>query len=311
MFIHKPVLLEQALTLLGGQGRELVFVDATLGEGGHAEAFLSVGPRLVLYGVERDEQILERARQRLDHFGRRVKLFRLDFFEFFRSFSQLVDKPPQRIFFDLGVSMFHYRAGKRGFSFNRNEPLDMRLDIEKGVSAAEIVNTSSEEELRQLILRFGEERYAAMISRAIVGERERGDIESSKRLTEVIWNAVPPSYRHGRIHPATRTFQALRIAVNRELDLLEATLPVAFEHLTVGGRMGVISFHSLEDRIVKRFFQERNKSCTCPPESPICQCGGQRRARILTRKPVRPTDEEMRKNPASRSARFRVLEKIA
>ncbi len=129
MFIHKPVLLEQALTLLGGQGRELVFVDATLGEGGHAEAFLSVGPRLVLYGVERDEQILERARQRLDHFGRRVRLFRLDFFEFFRSFSQLVDKPPQRIFFDLGVSMFHYRAGKRGFSFSRNEPLDMRLDI--------------------------------------------------------------------------------------------------------------------------------------------------------------------------------------
>ena len=149
-----------------------------------------------------------------------------------------------------------------------------------------------------------------MISAAIVAERKRGVIEDSQSLAQIIWKAVPPSYRYGRIHPATRTFQALRIAVNRELELLEAALPPAFACLSTGGRMGVISFHSLEDRIVKRFFQSRNKSCTCPPESPICQCGGQRQARLLTRKPITAAEAEIRHNPASRSARFRVLEKI-
>jgi 16S rRNA (cytosine1402-N4)-methyltransferase len=311
VFIHKPVVVEQALSLLGGQEEELTFVDATLGEGGHAEAFLSANPRLLLFGVETDEQVLKRARQRLDPYGRRVRLFRMDYYTFFSSFAELVDRPAERIFFDLGVSMFHYQASGRGFSFRRDEPLDMRLDSEKGASAAELVATSSEEDLRRLIRGFGEERYASLISAAIVRERKKGAIESSKRLAEVIWKAVPPKYRYARIHPATRTFQALRIAVNRELELLEAALPPAFDNLAVGGRMGIISFHSLEDRIVKRFFQERNKSCTCPPESPICQCGGRRTARILTRKPLRPTDEEKSENPAARSARFRVLEKIA
>ena len=164
---------------------------------------------------------------------------------------------------------------------------------------------------RELIRRFGEERYASMISAAIAAERERGAIQDSQALAQIIWKAVPPSYRYGRIHPATRTFQALRIAVNQELELLEAALPLAFACLSTGGRMGVISFHSLEDRIVKRFFQERNKSCTCPPESPICQCGGRRQARILTRKPVTATEAEIQQNPASRSACLRVLEKIA
>ena len=207
--------------------------------------------------------------------------------------------------------MFHYQASGRGFSFSRPEALDMRLDIEKDKTAGQLIATSSEEELEDLIRRFGEERYASMIAAAIVQERERGAIEDSQKLAQIIWAVVPPSFRYGRIHPATRTFQALRIAVNRELELLEAALPLAFTCLSTGGRMGVISFHSLEDRIVKRFFRERNKSCTCPPESPICQCGGQRQARLLTRKPVMATEAEIRDNPASRSARLRVLEKIA
>jgi 16S rRNA (cytosine1402-N4)-methyltransferase len=285
-------------------------VDATLGEGGHAEAFLAANPRLKLIGVERDGQIIERARERLAVFGSRVHLLRMDYCEFFGSIAELVDRPPQRILFDLGVSMFHYEASGRGFSFRRAEALDMRLDNEKGHSAAQIIATSSEEELKHLISRFGEERYAGSISAAIVAAREKGQIGDSRELARVIFRAVPPAYRHGRLHPATRTFQALRIVVNRELELLAATLPPAFESLTSGGRMGVISFHSLEDRIVKRFFQQRNKSCTCPPESPICQCGGRRRARILTRKPLAAGEEERRDNPASRSARFRVLEKI-
>jgi 16S rRNA (cytosine1402-N4)-methyltransferase len=276
VFIHKPVLLQHVLSLLVGGEEELAFVDATVGEGGHAEAVLSANPRLLLFGIERDAQVLEHARRRLRRFGRRVRLFRMDYFEFFLSIAELVDRPPQRIFFDLGVSMFHYKASGRGFSFSRSEPLDMRLDNEKGPTAAELIAASSEGELRRLIRRFGEERFAASIGAAIVAERRKRAIEDTKRLAEIIWNAVPPSYRHGRIHPATRTFQALRIAVNAELELLEATLPVAFDALSSGGRMGVISFHSLEDRLVKRFFRERNKSCTCSPESPICQCGGQR-----------------------------------
>ena len=310
MYIHKPILLDPVLNLLGGQGEEIVLVDATLGEGGHAEAFLTADPRLMLIGIERDRQIIEHARSRLEHFGGRVRLFRMDFLDFFSSLPQLVDQTPQRIFFDLGVSMFHFQASGRGFSFRRAEPLDMRLDNEKGASAAQLIASSSREELRDLIRCFGEERFASAISTAIVKAGRQQPIEDAKRLADIIWKAVPPSYRYGRIHPATRTFQALRIAVNRELDLLEETLPLAFDSLQKGGRMGVISFHSLEDRIVKRFFQERNKSCTCPPESPICQCGGRREARILTRKPLMAPAVEIRENPASRSARLRVVEKI-
>jgi 16S rRNA (cytosine1402-N4)-methyltransferase len=311
VYIHKPVLLNEVVALLNDEQEELVFVDATLGEGGHAEAFLSRNPRLILFGIERDKSVMERAGKRLDHFGGRVRLFRMDYCEFFRSLTELVDRSPQRIFFDLGVSMFHYQASGRGFSFRRPEALDMRLDIEKGITAAELIATSSKEELKDLIRNYGEERYASGISAAIVRERERRAIEDSKALAEIIWKAVPPSYRYGRIHPATRTFQALRIAVNGELELLGTVLPLAFACLSIGGRMGIISFHSLEDRIVKRFFRERNKSCTCPPESPICQCGGQRQARLLTRKPVMATEAEIQDNPASRSARLRVLEKIA
>jgi 16S rRNA (cytosine1402-N4)-methyltransferase len=311
VYIHKPVLLDEAIAALNEKKEELLFIDATVGEGGHAEAFLTGNPRLTLFGIERDKSIMEQARQRLEQFGSRVTLFRMDYYEFFRSVPELVDRSPQRIFFDLGVSMFHYQASGRGFSFSRPEALDMRLDIEKGTTAADLIATSSEEELGDLIRRFGEERYASRISAAIVRERRHGAIEDSQTLSEIIRKAVPPSYRYGRIHPATRTFQALRIAVNGELELLEATLPLAFGCLSTGGRMGVISFHSLEDRVVKRFFRERNKSCTCPPESPICQCGGRRQAILLTRKPIMATEAEIRENPASRSARLRVLEKIA
>ena len=310
MYIHKPVLLHEVVAALNDQQEELLFIDATLGEGGHAEAFLSGNPRLILLGIERDKSIMEQARRRLERFGSRVRLFRMDYLAFFRSVPELVDRSPRRIFFDLGVSMFHYQASGRGFSFSKPEALDMRLDIEKDKTAADLIATSSEEELGDLIRRFGEERYAYRISAAIVRERKRGAIEDSLTLAEIIRKAVPPAYRYGRIHPATRTFQALRIAVNEELDFLEAALPLAFECLATGGRMGVISFHSLEDRIVKRFFRERNKSCTCPPESPICQCGGLRQALLLTRKPITATEAEIRVNPASRSARLRVLEKV-
>jgi len=312
VFVHKPVLLEATLSLLilAAEQSASVLVDATLGEGGHGAAFLAAAPQLTLCGVEKDGEILSRARKRLAPYGGRVRLFNSCFSDFFERYEQLVDRKPDRIFFDLGVSMFHYQLGARGFSFSRDEPLDMRLDATRGRSAADIVNTVSEVDLRTMIRNYGEERLAAQISRAIVRERNKSEIHSSKALADVVWKAVPPSYRYGRAHPATRTFQALRIVVNNELEVLAATLPKAFDLLNSGGRMAVISFHSLEDRIVKRFFQECNKSCTCPPESPICYCGGRKRARIVTRKPVRATQEEISRNPASRSAGLRVLEKI-
>ena len=207
MFIHEPVLLGPVMDLLRGQGEQTVFIDATLGEGGHAEAFLAGDPRLILFGVERDRQILQRASRRLDRFGPRVRLFRMSFLDFFRSASELVDGIPQRVFFDLGVSMFHYQASGRGFSFRRAEPLDMRLDSEKGSSAEQLIAASSREELRDMIRDYGEERYASAISAAIVAERSKAPIRDSQNLARIIWNAVPPSYRHGRIHPATKTCQ--------------------------------------------------------------------------------------------------------
>jgi 16S rRNA (cytosine1402-N4)-methyltransferase len=311
MYLHEPVLLAEFLSLLIPPEERTRLVDATLGEGGHAEAALKANPNLSLAGVEKDEQVLARARVRLEAYGERVQLFRYSFEAFFRSYDRLVGQPPDRIFFDLGVSMFHFESSGRGFSFSREEPLDMRLDSGAPLRAADIVNELPEQELRELIRRYGEERLAGPIARAIVRARGRAPLRTTRALAEVVRSAVPPAYRYGRIHPATRTFQALRIAVNGELDVLQEALPPAFEVLRAGGRMGVISFHSLEDRIVKRFFAQCIRPCTCPPETPICQCEGQRRARLLTRRPLVPGEEERARNPASRSAKLRVLEKVA
>jgi 16S rRNA (cytosine1402-N4)-methyltransferase len=192
VYIHKPVLLHEVIAAMNDQKEERLLIDATLGEGGHAEAFLSGNPRLTLLGIERDKSIMEQARRRLERFGPRVRLFRMDYFEFFRSVPELVDRSPQRIFFDLGVSMFHYQAGGRGFSFSRPEALDMRLDIEKDKTAADLITTSSEQELRDLIRRFGEERYASIISAAIVRERKRGAIEDSLRYPKSSGRRFPP-----------------------------------------------------------------------------------------------------------------------
>jgi len=312
VYTHKPVLLEPVLSFLRpAAGSHPCFIDATVGEGGHTEAVLEAEPGVRAVGVDRDEEILERAARRLERFGPRVHLVCMGYGEFFRRYEELVDEKAGGILFDLGISTYHFQASGRGFSLQREEPLDMRLDRSRGRTAGELIESLEEEELAELLFRFGEERLSRRISRAIVRQRAAGGIRSSRALAEVVSRAVPASYRYGRIHPATRTFQALRIAVNEELETLEQALPGAFEALAIGGRMAVISFHSLEDRIVKRFFQERNKSCTCPPEAPICQCGGLRRAQLLTRKPVTAGEEEMRDNASSRSAKLRALEKVA
>ncbi len=309
MIVHEPVLLAECLELLVPPADGGLLVDATLGQAGHAEAFLERWPRLALVGVDADAAVMETARARLARFGDRVELVCAWFAEFFASWSR--GRVPDLVLFDLGISRFHYEMSGRGFSFDRDEPLDMRLSRDLPAAAADLVNGSGAEELADILGRFGEERHARLIAARIVRERSRAPIETAARLADVIRGAVPPAYRHGRIHPATRSFQAIRIAVNRELGQLEGGLASAFQVLAPGGRVGVISFHSLEDRIVKRFFRDRSRDCTCPPEFPVCRCGGRRELTLVTPKAVQPGDAERTRNPASRSARLRVAEKEA
>ncbi len=312
MIVHEPVLLEEVLTLLVPPAGGALLVDATLGQGGHAEAFLKRYPECFLIGVDADSAVLETARTRLSPFADRIELVRAWFGDFFSRYAKTgAGRMPDIVFFDLGISSFHYKSSGRGFSFDREEPLDMRLDPELAASAADLVGSSSRQELSGILREFGEERYAWEIAGRIVRERQKAPISTSARLARVIAEAVPPQYRHGKIHPATRSFQALRIAVNGELEQLGSGLAAAFGVLKPGGRIGVITFHSLEDRIVKRFFRDKAKGCTCPPEWPICQCGGKAELHAVTRKPVLPSEREIAANPPSRSAKLRVAEKGA
>jgi len=303
--VHIPVLLQATLTYLrvrpGG-----TYVDATVGGGGHAEAILSAtAPDGRLLGLDLDPEALEVARRRLAPFGERVVLRH-------GSFALLATlaadfAPADGILLDLGLSSLQLADPVRGFSFSQEGPLDMRFDPDAGgPTAADLVNDLSVKELTEILYRYGEERQARRIAEAIVAARP---IRSTRHLAEVVAAAVGRGRR--RIHPATRTFQALRIAVNDELGALQVALPQALDLLAPGGRLVVISFHSLEDRIVKRFLRQEARDCICPPESPACTCGHRARLRVLTRKPVRPTPEEVVQNPRSRSARLRAAERIA
>jgi len=307
--VHTPVLLEEALKYLAPRKAGELLVDCTVGEGGHLFAFLSQFPQLKAIGVDADPAILGIARQRLAGFGDRVQFYSGWSHDFFAEHPGEY-KRPDIILMDLGVSLFHYERGGRGFSFRYDEPLDMRIDASSGLSAAQLIARLSEKDLADLLFANAQERYSRRIARAVCEAKNSGAIHSSAVLAEIIERAVPPAYRHAPIHAATRSFQALRIAVNGELSRLQALLESAFGILEPGGRLGVISFHSLEDKIVKEFFREKNRDCICPVEAPICKCRGQRMVTILTRKGVSPGEEEIRRNPPSRSARFRAAEKI-
>ena len=307
--VHTPVLLEETLKYLAPRKAGELMIDATIGEGGHSNAFLSQFQELRIIGIDADSEILKTARERLEHFGDRVQFYNGWSHDFFAEYPEKY-KRPDTVLFDLGVSLFHYEKGGRGFSFRYDEKLDMRIDDSSGLSASELIERLSEEDLADLIFSYGEERYSRRIARAIGEAKSSAAITSSAVLAEIVEKSVPSVYRHGPIHPATRTFQAFRIAVNGELSRLADLLEAAFRVLEPGGRLGVISFHSLEDRIVKNFFREKNRDCICPHDAPICKCGGQRELTILAKKGVSPSEEEIRKNPPSRSARFRVAEKI-
>jgi 16S rRNA (cytosine1402-N4)-methyltransferase len=307
--VHRSVMLEEVAACLRPRKENSLFLDGTLGEGGHSEAMLLRFPGLRAVGVDADPVILERARERLRPFGGRFRGFQAWSDEFLRNYP--LDERPDRILLDLGISMFHYSRSGRGFSFGADEPLDMRLAGAGGETAADILAQKDENTLADLFFTLGEEKYSRRIAREVVRRRGVKSIASAREFAELVRSAVPAACRHGRIHPATRCFQALRIAVNHELERLDRILPLALDILPEGGRLGVISFESLEDSRVKNFFREKSKTCVCPPEAPVCTCGGKKTVNLITRKALKPGKDECLENPSSRSARFRVAEKIA
>ena len=279
-------------------------MDATVGAGGHAEALLEAGPDVRLLGLDRDPDALEAARARLARFGPRVDLRPADFGDLD---AVLADGPaPAGILADLGVSSMQLDRAERGFSFRRDGPLDMRMG-RIGRSAADVVASASVEELTRIFREFGEERMAGKIARGIVAERTRGPITTTRHLARVV-----AEQKGGRekIDPATRVFQALRIEVNEELLALARFLAAAAARLNAGGRVAVISYHSLEDRMVKDAFRRDSGVCLCPPRMPACVCGARKALEVLTRRPIRPSEAEVERNPRSRSARMRAAERL-
>jgi 16S rRNA (cytosine1402-N4)-methyltransferase len=307
---HIPVLLEAVIEgLRVGAHPAGRFVDGTLGAGGHAAAILSAAPDARLLGLDRDPAALELAQVRLSPFGARATIQHASYEHIDRLVPAWLgdESGVDGILLDLGMSSMQVDDPARGFAFLHDGPLDMRFDPSSGgITADEIVNTWDSGELADLLFRYGEERHSHRIAQAIVRARP---LHTTRQLAEVV--AAAQRGPRQKIHPATRTFQALRIAVNDELGVLERTLPAAIGLLRIGGRLAVISFHSLEDRIVKQTFKEEATGCICPPRQPVCTCGHVARVRIVTRKPIQPTEAEIAANPRSRSARLRVVERIA
>ena len=281
-------------------------MDATLGDGGHAAALLeATSPDGVLIGIDADPQALERAALRLEPFGDRVTLVNDNFSNLEAVLEAHGFHPVSSVLMDLGFSSWQLESAERGFSFNDDTPLDMRLGPTQAITAADIVNTSSEVELAQILFEFGEEPRSRRIAQSIVRRRP---INTAQQLAGVVESVIPRRGR--RTHPATRTFMAIRIAVNRELENLESALHQAVRVLARGGRLAVIAYHSLEDRIVKRFMGRESRDCVCPPQQIECACGHRATVKVLTRRVVRPSDEEVQSNPRARSARLRACEAL-
>jgi 16S rRNA (cytosine1402-N4)-methyltransferase len=287
-------------------------VDGTLGAGGHAAGILQASsPDGRLLGLDVDPDAIALATQRLASFGTRAVIRRASYHTLSEQLQALDWPPVDGILLDLGVSSMQFDTPERGFSFQQEAPLDMRFDPRQPTRAVDLVNKLAEAELAEIIYRYGEERKSRQVARAIVKARP---LNTTRQLAEVVTRAVSAGRKtrpgEGHIHPATRTFQALRIAVNAELEALEAVLPQAVAALAPGGRLAVIAFHSLEDRIVKNYFRQESRDCLCPPRQPVCTCGHHAVIRQVTRQPIRPERAEIEHNPRARSARLRVAEKL-
>jgi len=306
---HRPVLLRETIELLAAE-RGGLFVDCTVGLGGHSEAILQASPDAQVLGIDRDEEALGLATERLAQYGSRFRSVHADFRELTRVLATAKVRQVRGVVADLGVSSLQLDSPGRGFSFRHEAPLDMRMDISGGETAAELLGRLSEVEIARIIFEYGEERRSRRIARWIVERRERGEpIQTTHDLAALVARAVGPDKKR-RIHPATRTFQALRIAVNGELENLDRFLVQAVDHLEQAGRLAVISFHSLEDRIVKRTLLKLSGRCQCPPRLPVCICGVTKQISILTRRAIGPGEQEIEENPRSRSAKLRGASKV-
>jgi 16S rRNA (cytosine1402-N4)-methyltransferase len=303
---HVPVLAHELVALLDPQPGELA-IDCTFGGGGHALAVAErLGPSGTLIAIDRDPVAAERFEALDSELECETQFIHSDFAAALAGLAE-EGVVAECVWMDLGISSLQLDDPERGFSYASDAPLDMRMDPSQRASARDAVNDWPEERLAAVIRDYGEERHARAIAREI---GRRRPLETTAELVDAIRAAIPPAHRFGRGHPAKRTFQALRIAVNRELELLDAALPLAWDLLAVGGRFAAISFHSLEDRRVKRFLADLARGCICPPELPVCQCGREPEARPLTRKPVAPSPDEAERNPRSRSAHLRAALKV-
>ncbi len=308
---HVSAMLKEAVACLscrpGG-----TYIDGTLGGAGHARAICQeIMPGGLLIGVDQDADAIANARHILEPYADHIRLFHGNFVDLPDYLAQLGIETVDGILLDIGLSQYQLEMSGRGFSFQKDEPLDMRMDIRSETRAADLVNQLDEGALVRIFKEYGEERWSKRIANAIVRGREKETIRTSRQLADLIVSAVPGrAAASQKIHPATRIFQALRIAVNQELERLAAFLESAMDLLAPKGRLCVLSFHSLEDRIVKRKFKALATGCDCPPDLPMCVCGKKPRVRLLTRKVVRPTQQEIDRNPMARSTRMRAVEKI-
>ena len=316
--LHAPVLLTEVMDLLAPEPGSL-YIDATLGLGGHSEALLENDETARVIGIDQDAEAISYAKTRLEKFGGRFQVFHGNFSRIKNIWQGSGAENPNGILADLGVSSLQFDSPERGFSFRFDAPLDMRMNAqpdeeddegEERETAAELLQRLSQEEIADIIYQYGEERFSRRIARRIVERRERGTpVRTTTELADLVSGAVKKS-KHDQIHPATRTFQALRIAVNKELEILAEFISDAIDILETNGRLAIISFHSLEDRIVKQTFQKLAGKCSCPPRFPQCMCGAEKTIEILTRRPVTPGEKEMAENPRARSAKLRVCSKL-
>ena len=308
-FSHYSVLLNECLDGLDIKP-DGIYVDGTAGGAGHSTQIAKRLDSGRLIAIDQDETAVAVATERLLATGKNTTVVRSNFCEIARVLKELSIDGIDGLLLDLGVSSYQLDTAERGFSYNADAPLDMRMDNRKALSAYDVVNTYSEQELKKILFEYGEERFAPQIAAAIVRAREKKAIESTRELSDLIKYAIPSSAREGGHHPAKRSFQAIRIEVNCELDVIEPAIRDAVALLNKGGRIAIITFHSLEDRIVKQTFASLASGCTCPKDFPICVCGNKPKVRVVNKKPILPSKKELDENPRSRSAKLRIAEKI-
>ena len=308
-FSHRSVLLDECMDGLDIKP-DGIYVDGTAGGAGHSSEIAKRLDSGMLIAIDQDETAVAVATERLDRLGKNTRVVRSNFCEIANVCRELEIREIDGVLLDLGVSSYQLDTAERGFSYSADAPLDMRMDNRKSLSAYEVVNGYSEQQLKKILFEYGEERYAPAIAAAIVKQREKEPIKTTAELSDIIKYAMPPSAREGGHHPAKRSFQAIRIEVNGELDVIEPAIRDAVSMLKKGGRIAIITFHSLEDRIVKQAFASLASGCTCPKDFPICVCNNKPKVKLVNKKPILPSAKELEENPRSRSAKLRVAEKL-